>query len=45
MAREVVTADSDDPIEQAANTMRERRIGSLPVSIAVSLSASSPPRT
>jgi acetoin utilization protein AcuB len=31
MAREVVTADSDDPIEQAANTMRERRIGSLPV--------------
>ena len=31
MAREVVTADSDDPIEQAANTMRERRIGCLPV--------------
>ncbi len=31
MAREVVTADPDDPIEQAANTMRERRIGCLPV--------------
>ena len=31
MAREVVTVASDDPIEQAANTMRERRIGSLPV--------------
>ena len=31
MAREVVTAVSDDPIEQAANTMRERRIGCLPV--------------
>jgi acetoin utilization protein AcuB len=31
MAREVVTAESADPIEQAANTMRERRIGSLPV--------------
>jgi acetoin utilization protein AcuB len=31
MAREVVTAFSGDPIEQAANTMRERRIGCLPV--------------
>jgi acetoin utilization protein AcuB len=31
MAREVVTALPDDPIEQAANTMRERRIGCLPV--------------
>ena len=31
MAREVVTAIPDDPIEQAANTMRERRIGCLPV--------------
>ncbi len=31
MAREVVTAAPDDPIEQAANTMRERRIGCLPV--------------
>ena len=31
MARDVVTALSGDPIEQAANTMRERRIGSLPV--------------
>ena len=31
MAREVVTADPDDPIEQAANTMRERKIGCLPV--------------
>ncbi len=31
MAREVVTAVPDDPIEQAANTMRERRIGCLPV--------------
>jgi len=31
MAREVVTAVADDPIEQAANTMRERRIGCLPV--------------
>jgi acetoin utilization protein AcuB len=31
MAREVVTVASDDPIEQAANTMRERRIGCLPV--------------
>src|SRR5918912_3336397 len=31
MDREVVTADPEDPIEQAANTMRERRIGCLPV--------------
>jgi acetoin utilization protein AcuB len=31
MAREVITADTDDPIEQAANTMRERKIGCLPV--------------
>ena len=31
MGRDVVTALSGDPIEQAANTMRERRIGSLPV--------------
>jgi len=31
MAREVVSALPDDPIEQAANTMRERRIGCLPV--------------
>lgn len=31
MSREVRTAHPDDPIEQAANTMRERRIGCLPV--------------
>jgi acetoin utilization protein AcuB len=31
MAREVVTADPDDPIDEAANTMRERRINCLPV--------------
>ncbi len=31
MAREVATVHPDDPIEQAANTMRERRIGCLPV--------------
>ena len=31
MAREVVIADPEDPIEQAANTMRERKIGCLPV--------------
>ena len=31
MARDVVTTLPDDPIEQAANTMRERRIGCLPV--------------
>ncbi|MDQ4128680.1 MAG: CBS and ACT domain-containing protein [Actinomycetota bacterium] len=31
MAREVETVAADDPIEQAANTMREKRIGCLPV--------------
>ena len=31
MAREVVTADPGDPIEEAANTMREQKIGCLPV--------------
>jgi acetoin utilization protein AcuB len=31
MAREVVTTLPDDPVEQAANTMRERKIGCLPV--------------
>ena len=31
MAKEVVTVLPSDPIEQAANTMRERRIGCLPV--------------
>jgi acetoin utilization protein AcuB len=31
MAREVVTVLPDDPIEQAANTMREGKIGCLPV--------------
>ena len=31
MVREVVATLPDDPIEQAANTMRERRIGCLPV--------------
>src|ERR671919_2968978 len=31
MATDVVSVLPDDPIEQAANTMRERRIGSLPV--------------
>lgn len=31
MVHEVVTAASEDPIEHAANTMRERRIGCLPV--------------
>jgi acetoin utilization protein AcuB len=31
MARDVVTTLPDDPIEQAANTMRVRRIGCLPV--------------
>jgi acetoin utilization protein AcuB len=30
MARDVVTAHPDDPIEHAANTMRERKIGCLP---------------
>src|ERR671912_558850 len=31
MVRDVVSVLPDDPIEQAANTMRERRIGCLPV--------------
>ena len=31
MARDVATARPDDPIEMAANAMRERGIGSLPV--------------
>jgi acetoin utilization protein AcuB len=31
MAREVSTAHPDDPIEEAANAMRERKIGCLPV--------------
>ncbi len=31
MTREVSTAHPDDPIEQAANEMREKRIGCLPV--------------
>ena len=31
MSREVSTAHPDDPIEQAANEMREKRIGCLPV--------------
>ena len=31
MTREVVTAHPGDPIEEAANRMRERRIGCLPV--------------
>jgi acetoin utilization protein AcuB len=31
MVRDVVTTLPDDPIEQAANVMRERRIGCLPV--------------
>jgi len=31
MASDVVAALPDDPIEQAANTMRQRRIGCLPV--------------
>ncbi len=31
MAREVVSALPDDPIEHAANTMREHKIGCLPV--------------
>lgn len=31
MSLEVVSVHPDDPIEQAANTMRERRIGCLPV--------------
>ena len=31
MAREVITADPKDPIDEAANIMRERRINCLPV--------------
>ncbi len=31
MARDVATAHPDDPIEEAANAMRERKIGCLPV--------------
>jgi acetoin utilization protein AcuB len=31
MATDVIAANPDDPIELAANTMRERRIGCLPV--------------
>jgi acetoin utilization protein AcuB len=31
MAGDVVSVFPDDPIEQAANTMRERKIGCLPV--------------
>ena len=31
MVREVATAHPDDPIEEAANAMRERKIGCLPV--------------
>jgi acetoin utilization protein AcuB len=31
ITREVVSASPDDPIEEAANTMRERKIGCLPV--------------
>ena len=31
MAREVATAHPDDPIEEAANALRERKIGCLPV--------------
>ncbi len=31
MARDVLTAHPEDPIEQAANTMREKKIGCLPV--------------
>jgi acetoin utilization protein AcuB len=31
MSREAVTARPDDPIEEAANRMREKRIGCLPV--------------
>lgn len=31
MAREVITADPEDPIDEAANTMRERHINCLPV--------------
>src|SRR3712207_702128 len=31
MLRDVLTAHPEDPIEQAANTMREKKIGCLPV--------------
>ena len=31
MVRDVVTAEPDDPIDGAANTMREKRINCLPV--------------
>src|SRR5215210_7142315 len=31
MSPDVITAHPDDPVEEAANRMRERRIGSLPV--------------
>lgn len=31
MAREVATARPDDPIEEAANAMREKKVGCLPV--------------
>ncbi len=31
MSREIATADPDDPIEQAAMSMHERKIGCLPV--------------
>ena len=31
MSREIATADPDDPVEQAAMTMHEKRIGALPV--------------
>ena len=31
MVRDVLTAHPEDPIEQAANTMREKKIGCLPV--------------
>jgi acetoin utilization protein AcuB len=31
MAREVATIHPDDPIEEAANAMREKKIGCLPV--------------
>ena len=31
MTRDVITAHPDDPVEEAANRMRERRIGCLPV--------------
>ena len=31
MVRDLLTAHPEDPIEQAANTMREKKIGCLPV--------------